>query len=136
MVKKFTDEELKEKLSPEQYHILREKGTELPFTGKYFNHHDKGMYTCAICGATLFSSETKFESSAPGLMGWPSFYDVVKSDAVKLSEDVSMGMKRIGISCSNCGSHLGHLFENVPGEEHDKHYCINSAALDFDPKKK
>jgi peptide-methionine (R)-S-oxide reductase len=134
MSAKFTDEELKKKLTPEQYRILREKGTEAPFTGEYFNHKEKGMYTCAVCGAELFSSDTKFDSSAPGLRGWPSFYDVAKSDAVKLSEDSSLGMKRIEISCANCGSHLGHLFEDVPGEQHDKHYCINSACLGFMPK--
>jgi peptide-methionine (R)-S-oxide reductase len=136
MAKQYTDEELKKKLTPEQYHILRENGTEAPFSGQYFNHNEKGMYTCAICGAELFSSDTKFDSSAPGLMGWPSFYDVAKSDAVNLSEDNTMGMKRVEITCANCGSHLGHLFEDVPGEEHDKHYCINSAALDFEPKSK
>jgi peptide-methionine (R)-S-oxide reductase len=136
MAKQFTDEELKKKLTSEQYHILREKGTEAPFTGEYFNHSEKGMYTCAVCGAELFSSDTKFDSSAPGLMGWPSFYDVAKSDAVKLSEDNNMGMKRVEINCANCGSHLGHLFENIPGEEHDKHYCINSASLKFMPKNK
>lgn len=135
MVKQFSDDELKKRLTPEQYHILREKGTEAPFSGEYFSHSEDGMYNCAVCGQPLFSSQTKFESSAPGLTGWPSFYDVAKSNAVKLSEDNTMGMKRIEITCANCGSHLGHLFENVPGEEHDKHYCINSAALNFDPKK-
>jgi peptide-methionine (R)-S-oxide reductase len=131
----LTDEELKKKLTPEQYRILREKGTEAPFTGEYFNHKEKGMYDCVVCGAELFSSDTKFDSTAPGLQGWPSFYDVAKSDAVKLSEDSSMGMKRIEITCANCGSHLCHLFEDVPGEEHEKHYCINSACLAFEPGK-
>ena len=131
---KLTDEELKKKLTPEQYHILREKGTEAPFSGKFVNHEESGMYKCAACGAQLFSSDTKFESTAPGLQGWPSFSDVVKSDAIKLSDDMTDGMTRVEISCANCGSHLGHLFEDVPGEAHAKHYCINSACLDFEPK--
>lgn len=131
----ISDDELKKKLTPEQYHILREKGTEAPFSGKYVNHSEKGMYTCAVCGAELFSSDTKFESKAPGLQGWPSFSDVVKSDAIKLTDDNSMGMHRVEITCANCGSHLGHLFEDVPGEDHDKHYCINSTCLDFKPSK-
>jgi peptide-methionine (R)-S-oxide reductase len=134
MAQQFTDEDLKKRLTPEQYHILREKGTEAPFSGKYFDHSERGMYTCAVCGAELFSSDTKFESSASGLRGWPSFYDAAKSDAVKLTEDNSAGMRRIEISCANCGSHLGHLFEDVPGEDHNKHYCINSTCLAFNPK--
>jgi peptide-methionine (R)-S-oxide reductase len=136
MAKQFTDDELKKKLTPEQYRILREKGTETPFSGKYFNFNQEGMYSCAVCGAQLFSSDTKFESKAPGLQGWPSFYDAAKSDAVKLTEDDSLGLRRIEVICANCGSHLGHLFKDVPGEEHQAHYCINSAALNFDPKDK
>jgi peptide-methionine (R)-S-oxide reductase len=130
----LTDEELKKKLTPEQYKVLREKGTEAPFSGEYVNHKEKGMYTCVVCGAELFSSDTKFDSKAPGLQGWPSFYDVAKSDAVKLNEDNSHGMHRIEVTCANCGSHLGHFFEDVPGDEHGVHYCINSACLAFAPK--
>ncbi len=133
MTKQFTDEELRQELTPEQYSLLREKGTEAPFTGQYVNHKQKGMYACAVCGAELFSSDTKFDSTAPGLIGWPSFYDVAKSDAVKLTEDNSLGMQRIEVSCANCGSHLGHLFKDVPGESHAAHYCINSACLGFTP---
>ncbi len=133
MTKQLDDEELKKKLTPEQYHLLREKGTEAPFSGKYVNHSEKGMYRCVVCGAELFSSDTKFESTAPGLTGWPSFSDVARSEAIKLTDDDSMGMRGVEISCANCGSHLGHLFEDVPGEVHDKHYCINSACLDFKP---
>jgi len=132
----ISEEQLKKKLTPEQYHLLREGGTEVPFSGKYVNHAEQGMYACAVCGAELFSSDTKFESKAPGLAGWPSFSDVAKSDAVKLTDDNSLGMHRIEITCANCGSHLGHLFEDVPGEEHDKHYCVNSACLDFKPASK
>jgi len=123
-------------LTPEQLKILREKGTEAPFSGKYVNTKDDGMYHCAFCGAPLFSSSTKFDSKAPGLQGWPSFSDVSKSDAVKLTEDNSLGMHRVEVSCANCGSHLGHLFEDVPGEEQNKHYCINSACLAFEPQTK
>jgi len=130
MAKTFSDEELKKKLSPEQYHVLREKGTEAPFTGKFVNHKDNGMYTCMVCGAELFDSKTKFESGT----GWPSFYDVAKSDAVKLSEDNSLGMRRVEISCSNCGSHLGHVFHDAPSQPTGMRFCINSCALDFKPK--
>jgi peptide-methionine (R)-S-oxide reductase len=132
MAKQYSEEELKERLTPEQYHILREKGTELPFTGKFVNHHENGMYTCAVCGAQLFSSGTKFESGS----GWPSFYDAAKSNAVKLTEDVSHGMHRVEASCANCGSHLGHVFNDAPDQPTGMRFCINSAALDFAPKTK
>ena len=132
MAKQFTDEELKKKLTPEQYRILREKGTELPFSGKYLDHHENGMYTCAVCGEQLFSSDTKFESGS----GWPSFYDVAKNDAVKLSEDRSGGIQRVEVTCANCGSHLGHVFNDAPDQPTGMRFCINSAALDFDPKNK
>ena len=132
---KLTDEELKKKLTPEQYHILREEGTEAPFSGKYLNHKENGMYTCAVCGAELFSSDTKYDSTTPGLMGWPSFYDIAKSDAVKLTEDHSLGMSRVEVTCTNCGSHLGHLFDDESAPN-GKHFCINSACLDFKPKTK
>ncbi len=132
MAKQFTDEELKKRLTPEQYRILRQKGTELPFTGKYLKHHDNGMYTCAVCGAQLFSSDTKFDSGS----GWPSFYDVAKSNAVKLTEDRNMGMQRVEVTCANCGSHLGHVFNDAPDQPTGMRFCINSAALDFDPKDK
>ena len=87
MPQKFTDDELRKKLTPEQYHVLREKGTETPFSGKYLNHNEKGMYTCLVCGIPLFSSKTKYESATPGLIGWPSFSDVANSDAVELKDD-------------------------------------------------
>lgn len=131
MVKKFTDEELKKNLTPEQYHILRGKGTELPFTGKYLNHHEDGMYTCAVCGAELFSSKDKYESKAPGLEGWPSFANVADSKAVKLTEDLSQGMRRVEATCIKCGSHLGHVFTDTQDSPNGVHFCINSACLDF-----
>ena len=135
MTKQFTDEELREKLTPEQYHVLREKGTETPFSGKFLNHDKKGMYTCLVCGIPLFNSETKYDSKSPGLIGWPSFSDVAKSDAVELKDDTSLGMHRIEVTCKNCGSHLGHVFD-ADDSSTGKHYCINSCALDFTPSKK
>jgi len=132
MAKQFTDEELKKKLTPEQYHILREKGTETPFSGKYLDHKENGMYTCAVCAAELFSSDKKYDSNVPGLAGWPSFYDFAKSSAVELTPDNSLGMHRIEVSCSNCGSHLGHLFDDHTSPN-GQHFCINSASLAFMP---
>jgi peptide-methionine (R)-S-oxide reductase len=134
MIKKITDDELKKKLTPEQYRLLREGGTETPFSGKYVTSKDDGYYTCAACGIRLFSSKDKHDSHTPGLIGWPSFSDVTDSKNVDLVPDNSMGMYRIEVKCKNCGSHLGHLFDDssMPG---GKHYCINSACLEFDPKK-
>ncbi len=130
----LTEDEWKAKLTPEQYHILREKGTEAPGTGKYLYNEASGMYHCAACGIALFKSDTKYESDIPGLAGWPSFYDAVKSDAVVLSDDNSLGMHRTEVTCGNCGSHLGHLFPD-DSSPNGQHYCINSAALDFEEQK-
>ncbi len=112
--------------------MLREKGTELPFTGKFDRHSETGMYTCAACGAELFKSDNKFDAHC----GWPSFYDVVKSDAVKLTDDDSHGTHRTEVTCSNCGGHLGHLFDDAPDQPTGLRYCINSVSLDFAPKSK
>ena len=121
-------EEHKKKLSPQQYRILVEKGTERPFTGEYLDNKEKGMYNCAACGNPLFSSETKYDSGS----GWPSFYDVIDKGNVELLRDTSLGMIRVEVVCSNCGGHLGHVFEDGPHEETGMRYCINSASLNFD----
>lgn len=132
LVKKYSEEELKKRLTPEQYRILREKGTELPFTGKYLKNKGDGMYVCAVCGRPLFDSGTKFDSGS----GWPSFYDVAKSSAVKLTEDRSHGIRRVEVTCANCGSHLGHVFNDAPDQPTGMRFCINSASLDFQPRSK
>ncbi|OGL25150.1 peptide-methionine (R)-S-oxide reductase [Candidatus Saccharibacteria bacterium RIFCSPHIGHO2_01_FULL_48_12] len=132
VAKRLTDAEWKKRLTPKQYKILREKGTEVPFSGKFLNHKANGMYSCLACGAELFDSKTKFDSGS----GWPSFYDVARSDSVKLTDDLSGGMKRIEISCASCGSHLGHVFNDAPQTPTGKRFCINSCALDFNPKAK
>jgi len=134
VAKQFTDEELKKKLTPEQYHLLREKGTEAPYTGNLLDNKEEGTYVCPVCGNELFKSDAKYDSDTPGLAGWPSFYDVAKSGAIKLSDDDSLGMHRVEVTCANCGSHLGHLFDDDTSPN-GKHYCINSACLDFMPKK-
>jgi peptide-methionine (R)-S-oxide reductase len=129
MAKQLNEEELKKKLTPEQYHILREKGTETPFSGELLNNKEKGVYVCPVCGNELFSSDTKFDSGS----GWPSFYNVAASDAVKLTEDNSHGMRRIEASCANCGSHLGHVFNDAPQTPTGMRFCVNSASLKFKP---
>lgn len=123
----------KKKLTPQQYQVLREKGTEPPFSGEFVNHNEKGMYVCAACGAELFDSNSKYESSQRGLAGWPSFAEVVDSGAVELRDDKSGGMDRIEVICKKCGSHLGHVFDDESAST-GKHYCINSCALTFEKK--
>jgi peptide-methionine (R)-S-oxide reductase len=127
----MSDDEWKDKLTPEQYHILREKGTEAPGTGKLLHNHKTGDYVCGACGQTVFTSDTKFESGS----GWPSFYDVANTKAVKLQEDNSLGSPRVEVTCANCGSHLGHVFNDAPDQPTGMRFCINSAALDFKEKK-
>jgi len=122
-------EEWRKQLTPEQFHVAREKGTERAFTGAYWNNKKAGVYTCIGCGAPLFSSDTKFDSGT----GWPSFTDAMPGDNVETSEDTSYGMRRIEVHCKKCGTHLGHVFPDGPGPSGQR-FCINSCSLNFDDK--
>ena len=127
-----SEPEWRAELTPEQYYVLRQKGTERAFTGVLYNNHADGLYHCAACNAPLFKSETKFESGS----GWPSFWDPVSPDAVVLHEDTSHRMRRVEVTCATCGSHLGHVFPDGPRETTGQRYCINSASLGFSPQAK
>jgi len=123
----MNEDDWKQRLTSEQYRVMREGGTEAPFTGKYVNEHGKGMYHCAACGAELFSADAKFDSGT----GWPSFVEPKNLEHVELVPDTSQGMARTEVRCKQCGAHLGHMFDDGPKEKGGKRYCINSVCLEL-----
>lgn len=124
-----TDAEWQEQLTPEQYRITRQHGTEPAFTGQYWNHKDEGVYRCSNCGTALFASDAKFDSGS----GWPSFFEPLDAEHVETERDTRHGMIRTEVHCAVCGAHLGHVFDDAPKTPTGLRYCVNSASLDFDP---
>ena len=129
--KNTSDAEWREKLTPEQYHVLRDAGTERAFTGQYDKHFDEGSYRCAGCGELLFESDSKYNSGC----GWPAFTKPAEAEKIEERRDTSFGMIRTEVLCQNCGGHLGHVFPDGPQDQGGMRYCINSLSLDFDEKK-
>ena len=132
----LTEDEWRKRLTPEQYAVMRGKGTEAPFSGEFVLPKENGSFSCAACGNMLFKTDTQYESKIPGLIGWPSFADVAQAGAVEFVEDKSLGMMRTEVICKNCKGHLGHLFDGDPDSSTGKHYCINSICLKFEPETK
>ena len=126
-----TDEELKAKLTPEEYHVLREGGTEMPFSGEFLEKRGEGTYNCKVCGNPLFRSNAQFTTSIRGLSGWPSSEDAIPG-AIKMMADNAFGWGRTEITCARCGSHLGHVFDDESETKTGKHYCVNSVCLDLE----
>ena len=127
--KATTDSDWRDRLTPEQFHVTREKGTERAFTGRFYDHEEEGVYTCVCCGAPLFDSDTKYDSGS----GWPSFYAPLSDENVETEEDGTLGMRRTEVHCRSCGAHLGHVFPDGPRPT-GLRYCINSASLEFEQK--
>lgn len=126
------DKEWREQLTDEQYRVLRQKGTEAPYSGEFVYSKKEGVYKCAACGQEIFKSDTKYDSTTPGLLGWPSFSEAIPG-AVEYKSDTTLGMVRTEVVCANCGSHLGHVFDDE-SSPNGKHYCINSVCLGFNPE--
>jgi peptide-methionine (R)-S-oxide reductase len=128
---KKSEAEWRKELTPEQYHVAREKGTERAFTGAYWDNHKEGVYRCVGCGEPLFASDTKFDSGT----GWPSFTEPMPGANVEMEEDTTLGMRRIEVHCKKCGTHLGHVFPDGPRDKGGQRFCINSCSLNFEEKK-
>lgn len=130
----LSDEEWRRTLTPEQYRVLREQGTETPFSSELVQEARNGTYACVACGTVLFTSADKYDSHIPGLEGWPSFADVAEAGKVEFKEDTKLGMTRTEVVCKKCGGHLGHVFNGDSDSSTGKHYCINAVCLQFEPK--